>query len=79
MLMGLDAISQSEVYSVLKEVDTTAARMEVEGHIEGAIGGVSTELKIKGRYKFSLKQKRITWFALLVEEKRSIGHVGTRG
>ncbi len=56
MLLGLDAISQSDVYSELKEVDATAARMEFEGHVEGAIGGVSTELKIKGRYKFHLEQ-----------------------
>jgi hypothetical protein len=76
MLMGLDAVSQSDVYSHLKEFDATAARIEIEGHIAGAIGGVSTELNLKGRYKFHLKQKRITWLALLVEEKRSIGHVG---
>ena len=76
MLLGLDAVSQSEVYTELKEVDDTAARMEIEGHVNGAIGGVSTELKIKGRYKFHRGHKRITWFAMLIEEKRSIGHVG---
>src|SRR5262249_16324044 len=76
MLLGLDAISQSEVYSVLTDVDDSAARMQIEGHVVGAVNGVSTELDIKGRYKFHLGCKRITWFAMLVDEKRSVGHVG---
>lgn len=75
-LLGLDAISASEVNSELKEIDATAARMELSGNVQGAIGGVSTELELKGRYKFNRAQGTITWFALLIEEKRSIGHVG---
>lgn len=74
-LLGLDAASQSDVKSALKEVTRTAARIELAGRVEGAVGGVSTEIELKAKYRFDLKRKRIDWFGLLVKEKRSIGHV----
>ena len=52
--------------------------MEIDGHVEGAIGGVSTELKIKGRYKFHRGHKRITWFAMLIEEKSARSAMSAR-
>lgn len=76
MLLGLDAVSEADVHSELRELDATAARMELSGHVKGAVGGVSTELELKGRYKFHRGVGRVTWFALLIEEKRSIGHIG---
>jgi len=74
-LLGLDAASQSDVQSVLKEVTDTVARMELSGRVEGALGGVSTEIELKAKYRFDLKSKRIDWLGLLVKEQRSIGHV----
>ncbi|HEX3871442.1 MAG TPA: hypothetical protein VHV77_13445 [Pirellulales bacterium] len=74
-LLGLDAISQNDVTSVLKEVDAHAARFEMSGTVLGAIDGISATLQLKGRYKFDRHEGRITWFAILIEEKRSIGHV----
>lgn len=74
-LLGLDAVSQSEVFSELKEVDAQAARIELAGTVQGAIGGIASKFEIKGRYKFSFVERRITWLAVLLEEKRSIGHV----
>ena len=41
----------------------------------GAVGGVASDLEVKGRYKFDLESRRIVWLALLVQERRSIGHV----
>lgn len=76
MLLGLDAISASDVKSELKDLDSDAARIELSGNVQAAVGGVSTELELKGRYKFNRQQGTITWFALLIQEKRSIGHVG---
>jgi hypothetical protein len=75
-LLALDAVSKTEVTSELKELDDSAARIELTGRVEGAAGGVATTLELKGRYKYSVKDQRVTWFALLIEEKRSIGHVG---
>jgi HAMP domain-containing protein len=74
-LLGLDAVRQSDVQSVLKEVTDTVARMELSGRVEGAVGGVSTEIELKAKYRFDLKTKRIDWLGLLAKEQRSIGHV----
>lgn len=75
-LLGLEAVSKSEVVSELKEVNATSARIDMAGTVQGAIGGVATQVELKGRYKFDRHTGRVTWMALLVEEKRSIGHVG---
>jgi hypothetical protein len=75
-LLGLDAVRQSDVQSVLKEVTDGEARMESSGRVEGALGGVSTEIELKAKYGFDLKRQRVNWLALLVKEQRSIGHVG---
>lgn len=75
-LLSIDAISQSDVTSTLKQLDRDAARCEIGGTLQGAIHGVSTEIEVAGKYKFDLLERRITWFALLIKERRSIGHVG---
>ncbi len=75
-LLGLDAVSASEVQSELTEVKDGLAKMSLTGTVQGAAGGVSSEMEIKAKYDFNLKQKRITWFALLIKEKRGVGHIG---
>ena len=74
-LLNLDAISQCDVTTTFKQVTDSAAQLELAGTVQGAIEGASTEIELKGRYKFDLKSKRITWLALLVKEKRSIGSI----
>ncbi|MGC3969347.1 MAG: hypothetical protein QM775_18900 [Pirellulales bacterium] len=74
-LLNLDAVSATDVQSTLAEVVDGAARIELKGTVSGASGGVSTDFELAGRYKFDLKQRRITWLALLLKENRSIGHV----
>ncbi len=74
-LLGLDAVSESTVVSKLTEVTDAVARMEVAGEVQGAIGGVSTEIALKAKYRFDRRSNRIDWIGLLVKEKRSIGHV----
>jgi hypothetical protein len=74
-LLNLDAVSQSDVTSTLSEVDEKAARIELRGTAQGALGGVATEFEIEGRYKFDRATKRVTWVAVLLKEQRSIGHI----
>jgi hypothetical protein len=74
-LLGIDAVSQTDVTSELKDLDDRAARVEVWGIVQGAVDGISTQIEIKGRYKYDREVGRITWLAFLLEEKRSIGHV----
>ena len=76
ILLGLDAVSSSNVESTLSSVKDSVALVEISGNVQGAIHGVSTDIQIRAKYQFGLIAKRITWFGLLVQEKRSVGHVG---
>jgi hypothetical protein len=76
VLLGLDAVAKTDLQSTLVSVAQKAARMEISGHVEGVIEGVSTSLDVKAKYRFQLDTGRITWFGILVKEDRSIGHVG---
>jgi hypothetical protein len=75
-ILGLDAISQSDVTSTLLTVTDDRARFEMGGKVSGAIDGVATEVELKAKYHLDRKAGRICWFGLLVRENRSIGHVG---
>jgi len=74
-LLGLDACASSEVFSTLDEVGDGIGRISLEGRVDGAAAGVSTELEVKARYHFDLKRERITALNLAVRETRDIGHV----
>ena len=74
-LLGLDAISKADVQSELTDITNKAASMRMTGRVEGALGGVSTEIELKAKYRFNRKTGRIDWLGLLVKEQRSIGHV----
>lgn len=76
-LLGLDAVGQSNVFSELKEVTGGRAKIEFSGRVFGAVGGVATEIEVKGKYRYDLAQHRVTGVGLLVKEQRSIGHVTT--
>jgi len=75
-LLGLDAVSASDVQSVLSSADSKAAQMELAGTVHGAVAGVATEIELKARYTFDRTARRVTAMTLLIKEKRSIGHVG---
>jgi hypothetical protein len=76
-LLRLDAVSLCDVQSMLAEVNAAenVAKISLAGTVQGGIGGVATEIEFKARYTFDLNLKRIILFALLVKEKRSVGHV----
>lgn len=76
-LLGLDAVSQSDVTSELKTVDADNARFELSGKVDGAVGGVATEISVKAKYRFDRRRRRVAWAGWLIKEKRSVGHVAT--
>ena len=76
VLLGLEAVSVTDVKCTLGSVTDEVADIGATGSIAGAVGGVATEIEIKARYKFDLAQKRITQLAMLIKEKRAIGHIG---
>ena len=73
-LLGLDAITQSDVKSVLRKIDGSTASIELSGDVSGAVRGVSSDIEMTGKYNFDLAHKRITWLALSIKESRAIGH-----
>lgn len=75
-LLLLEAISWTDVQSMLTQVADDVAEIDAAGSVSGAIGGVGTEIELKARYRFDMKAKRVTYVALLIKEKRAIGHVG---
>ena len=76
-LLGLDAVSQSDVTSELKSVDAENAKFELAGQVHGAVGGVATDITLKAKYRFDRKRRQIAWAGWLIKEKRSVGHVAT--
>lgn len=61
-LLNLDEVAKSSVECTFKEVATIGskeaahkvARFEFAGKVEGAVGGVSTKIELKGKYRFDL-------------------------
>jgi hypothetical protein len=74
LLLGLDAVSQADVESVLSQLEDGAAEMALAGTIAGAIGGVATDIELKAKYRFNAAAGRIDWLAMLIKENRSVGH-----
>jgi hypothetical protein len=75
-LLGLDAVSWSDVDCMLAKADDGLADVAAAGSLNGAVGGVATEIELKIKYKFDRATNRISFLALLIKEKRSVGHVG---
>lgn len=77
-ILRLDAVSLCDVQSMFAEVNQqqNTAQISLAGTVQGAVGGVATEIEVKAKYTFDLTARRITLFALLIKEKRSVGHVG---
>lgn len=68
--LGLDEVVKTDVQSTLREVTDKVARFELSGKVSGAIDGITSEIEVKGKYRFDLKRKRIDWLGMLLKEKR---------
>ena len=66
--LGLDEVAKNNVECSLKEVADTVARFEMVGRVEGAVGGVSTVIDVKGRFRYDLRVKRVDWLGMLIKE-----------
>jgi hypothetical protein len=75
-LLCLDAVGWSEVECVLGTIEGGLADIAAAGRVSGAVGGIATEIELKIKYKFHLSSGRISAAALLIKEKRDVGHLG---
>lgn len=74
--LSVDAVTDSNVEAVLTAVADNMAMVEMIGDVSGIYLGAATEVVIRAKYQFDFSASRINWLGLLIEEKRSIGHVG---
>lgn len=75
-LLGLSAIGRCELEAVLAKVEANVAEVMIDGSVQGAAEGVSTEIELKARLNFDLNVQQIVGATIAVKEKRAIGHVG---
>ncbi|MGL4595103.1 MAG: hypothetical protein ACRCUY_10275 [Thermoguttaceae bacterium] len=74
--LSVDAIVESNVDAILTAVADNMAMVEIIGDVSGIYLGAATEMTVKAKYQFDLSTSRINWLGLLIEEDRSVGHVG---
>jgi hypothetical protein len=72
--LALDAVSQQNVSCQLDSVNEDLAVITLEGSVAGAVGGVSSDIELKGKLNFDLRKRAITWLALACKENRAVGH-----
>lgn len=73
-LLGLEAVNQHDLTGKLTDVKDNIAMIELAGKVVGAVGGVSSEIELKGKLNFDLKQRAVTWLVLGFTENRAVGH-----
>lgn len=74
VILGLDAIAEQEITCRLAQLNDESAVVELEGTVNGASGGVATEISLAAKYAFERQAGRIGWFAMSLKENRSVGH-----
>lgn len=74
MLLGLDDVSEAKVSAQVVEANPRAAKLTFSGRVDGSVEGVSTELELEGKFLFDLRFRKVSWLALLIRERRAVGH-----
>lgn len=74
LLLGLDVATQSTVEGRLISVEDDVAVFELAGRVDGAAGGVASEIELKAKANFDLEKSCLTWFAMSLRERRDIAH-----
>lgn len=73
-LLGLEVVNQHDVVCTLESVQDNLAIVSLAGKVAGAVGGVSSDIELKGKLNFDLRKRAITWLTLAYKENRAIGH-----
>lgn len=73
-ILVIDAVSKADVTSRIDSVDGDNVSIVAEGDVAGAASGVATDVKLRARTVFSLKEHRPLTFAMTWREVRSIAH-----
>jgi hypothetical protein len=74
--LSVEAVITSNVEAVLTAVADNMAMVEVVGDVSGVYLGAATEISVRAKFQFDLSLQRINWIGAMIEEHRSVGHVG---
>ncbi|MDR2346072.1 MAG: hypothetical protein LBE18_08400 [Planctomycetaceae bacterium] len=74
--LSIDAVIESQVNAVFTAVADNVAMIELVGDVKGLYLGAETKMSIQAKYQFDLNMRRINWLGILIQEDRSVGHVG---
>jgi hypothetical protein len=73
-LLSLDAVHKHDIVGKYDELRDGVAILSLEGKVDGAVGGVSTEVNLKAKLNLDPQEKLLTWLAISFTENRAIGH-----
>ncbi len=73
-LLGLDVVNQQNITATLDSAKDGVAVVSLVGKVAGSVGGVSSDIDLKGKLNFNLQQRAVTWLTLAFQENRAIGH-----
>ena len=74
-LFGIDAVGHTEVECQLVDVSDGVAEITIDGTLGGAIGGVATDMELKGKLRFDIEKHQPQNLVLAVKDQRGIGTV----
>ena len=75
MLTALDAVVKGELTCKLESVEKGIARIKMNGKLEGAAVGSTTEVTVSGFYSYNLEGKYISDTDFVQNEMRAVGPV----
>jgi hypothetical protein len=75
MLLGLDDVTRTDVETELTAIKDGVGEVSIEGALNGAVGGVATEIELKGRLHFDTTHRQPFALVILIKEKRSVGPI----
>ena len=78
-LTGLDRVKEGGLICKLIEIDADRALVEMSGELEGAMKGVGATLRVKARFRFDRRLRRVDWLGMVFEENSEVGPVEDGG
>jgi hypothetical protein len=75
-VLSLDRVTDNSLICKLDKIENGHTQIALSGTVEGAVAGAKTVLEIKARCHLDEARQAVTWFAIVIKERRSIGPVG---
>lgn len=71
-LLGLDAVTDSQVECSLGQLDADSAKIHVAGNLEGVAGGAKSNVELSGQLTLDRRRGRLTGVTMEIAEQRGI-------